>query len=110
LEIWIEIWTILAIPSKGNEKFWNMPRKLKWKNLKFFIFEIWKKFGHITRGKLKNWNKEIIYFVYATEIKLPIIPLHHLCIPPYTTCASCGGIQLISAVRSFHIGPFPTVV
>jgi hypothetical protein len=28
----------------------------------------------------------------------------------YHTGASCGGIQLILAVRSFHTGPFPTVV
>jgi hypothetical protein len=55
-------------------------------------------------------NEEIIYFVYVTKIKLPIIPLYHLCIPPYTTGLSCGDIQLISAVGSFHAGPFPTVV
>jgi hypothetical protein len=69
-------------------KDWNMPQKLKWKLkwifLKIFIFEIWnenvglkfEKNVHITRGK---WNKEIIYFVYATEIKLSIIPLYHRC-------------------------------
>jgi hypothetical protein len=51
-------------------------------------------------------NEEIIYFVYVSEMKLPIISMYHLCIPPYTTC----GIQLISAVRSFHIGLFPTVL
>jgi hypothetical protein len=51
-------------------------------------------------------NEKIIYFIYATEIKLPIIPLYHLCIPPYTTCVSCGDIQLISDVRFFHPGPF----
>jgi hypothetical protein len=28
----------------------------------------------------------------------------------YTTCASCGGIQLILAVGSFHTDPFPTMV
>jgi hypothetical protein len=30
--------------------------------------------------------------------------------PPYITCASCGGIQLILAVGSFYTGSFPTVV
>jgi hypothetical protein len=34
--------------------------------------------------------------------------LYHLCIAPYSTGANCGGIQLISAIRSFHTGPFPT--
>jgi hypothetical protein len=115
-----------------------LSRKFEMKILKFFIFKIWNfsflKFGffifeiwngnfclnfykqidHITEWKWKNnWNEEIIYFVYATEIKLPIIPLYHpyhLCIPPYTTCASCGGIQLILVVGSFHTGPFPTVI
>jgi hypothetical protein len=24
--------------------------------------------------------------------------------------SNCGGIQLISAIKSFHIGPFPTVI
>jgi hypothetical protein len=90
----------------GIFHFWN----LKWK----FLFKFFKKFGHITKWKWKNnWNEEIIYFIYATEIKLPIIPLYHsyhLCISPYTTCASRGGIQLILAVGSFHTGPFPTVV
>jgi hypothetical protein len=76
-----------------NFHFWN----LKWK----FLFNFFKKnWSYITKWKWKNnWNEEIIYFFYATEIKLPIIPLYHpyhLCIPPYTTCASCGGIQLIS--------------
>jgi hypothetical protein len=80
----------------GIFHFWN----LKWK----FLFIFLKKFGHITKWKWKNnWNEDIIYFVYATEIKLPIIPLYHLCIPPYTTCTSCGGIQLILAVWSFHV-------
>jgi hypothetical protein len=57
-----------------NEKIW------KFSFLKFemkFPFEIWKN-GHITRGRWKNWNEAIIYFVYATEIILPIIPLYHL--------------------------------
>jgi hypothetical protein len=118
-EIWIEIW-----------KIWNMSQKFEMKKLKFSIFKFgffsflkfemkifvyfFKKFGHITKWKWKkNWNEEIVYFAYATEIKLLIILLYHpyhLCIPPYTTCASCGGIQLILAVGSFHIGPFPTVV
>jgi hypothetical protein len=31
-------------------------------------------------------------------------------IPPYTTGASCGDIQLISTVESFHTNPFETVV
>jgi hypothetical protein len=65
-------------------------------NLKIFIFEIWNenlcliflKISHITKWKWKNnWNEEIIYFVYATEIKLPMIPpippmhttLYHMC-------------------------------
>jgi hypothetical protein len=55
-------------------------------------------------------NEKIIYFVYATEIKLLIIPLYHLYIPFYITSESCGGIPLISAIRPFHISPFPTVV
>jgi hypothetical protein len=105
------------------ENFEIYHENLKWKNwnfsfLKFgiFIFEIWNEIFclyHQMEMKKNNWNEEIIYFVYATEIKLPIIPLYHpyhLCIPPYTTCASCGGIQLILAVGSFHTGPFPTVV
>jgi hypothetical protein len=105
-------------------KIWNEKTEIfHFVNLEFFIFEIWnekfclfflKKFGHITKWEWKNnWNEKIIYFVYATEIKLSIIPLYHsyhLCIPPYTTCASCGGIQLILAIGSLHTGPFPTVV
>jgi hypothetical protein len=92
---------------------------LKWKSLKIFIFAIgnekvsflkFEKIGYITIGKWKNWNEEIIFFIYVIEIKLPIIPLYLLCIPPYTTCASCGGIQFISAVESFHTDPFLTVV
>jgi hypothetical protein len=119
-EIWIEIW-----------KFWNMSRKFEMKNWNFSFFKIWnfhfwnlkwkflfnfflKKLAISPNGNEKNnWNEEIIYFVYATEIKLPIIPLYHpyhLCIAPYTTCASCGGIQLILVVGSFHTNPFPTVV
>jgi hypothetical protein len=146
----------LAIPPKGNGKFWKnlilkfekiwpyhqremkkneiCHRNLKWKNLKIFIFELWlknfvfeiwnenfrlkfemkisvwnlrKKWPY--QGNEKNWNEEITYFVYATEIKLPIILLYHvyhLCIPHYTTSANCGGIQLILAVRTFHTGPF----
>jgi hypothetical protein len=61
----------------------------------------------------KQWNEEIIYFVYPTEIKTSNnTPYHtyHLCISPYTTCASCGVTQLILAVGSFHTGHFPTVV
>jgi hypothetical protein len=62
-------------------------RNLKRKNLKIFIFEtemkisVWnlkKKLATLSEGNEKNWNEEIIYFVYATEIKLPIIPLYHL--------------------------------
>jgi hypothetical protein len=122
-----------------KNRFWNLDWNLKilkyvmkiWNekieifhflNLEFFIFETWNenfclhffKICSYHQMEMKNnWNEEIIYFVYATEIKLPIIPLYHpyhLCIPPYTTCASCDGIQLILAVRSFHTGPFPTVV
>jgi hypothetical protein len=107
-QIWIEIYH-----ENLKWKNWNF----HFVNLKIFIFEIWNaklclflffcKIGHITKWKWKsNWNEEITYFVYAAEIKLPIIPLYHpyhLCIPPYTTCASCGGIQLISAVGSFHM-------
>jgi hypothetical protein len=118
-EIWIEIW-----------KFWNMSRKFEIKKLKFFIlnfgifhfwnlkwkylFNFFKKMAISPNGNEKTIEmKKIIYFVYATKIKLPIIPLYHsyhLCIPPYTTCISCGGIQLILAVGSFHTDPFPTVV
>jgi hypothetical protein len=53
-----------------------------------------------------NWNEEIIYSVYTTKIKLLIIPLYHICIPPYIVGASCGGTQLILVVRSFHTGFF----
>jgi hypothetical protein len=61
-----------------------------------FVVDVkFEKNGHITRANEKNWNEEIIYFVYTTEIKLPIIPLYllyHLwSIPPYTTVASYGG-------------------
>jgi NADH:ubiquinone oxidoreductase subunit B-like Fe-S oxidoreductase len=31
-------------------------------------------------------------------------------IPPYTTGASCCGIQLISTIESFHTSTFETVV
>jgi hypothetical protein len=92
----IRFWNLifLAIPPKGNEIFWNMPRKFEMKNMKLFIFEIWnerkwklsflkwkfpfeklKKMAISLEGNEKNWNEEIIYFVYATEIKVPIIPL-----------------------------------
>jgi hypothetical protein len=33
-------------------------------------------------------------------------PLYHLCIPLYTTCASCDDIQLISTVEYFCTGLF----
>jgi hypothetical protein len=73
---------------------------------------IWnlKKLTISPEGNEKNSNEDIIYFVYATKIKLLIIPLYHLCIPPYATGASYGGIQLISYVGSFHTSPFPTVI
>jgi hypothetical protein len=57
----------------------------------------------IKKNEMKN------YFVCATKIKLPKIPLYHLyylCIPPYITGAICCGIQLISAVGFFHTGFF----
>jgi hypothetical protein len=83
--------------------------------LKTFIFE--NEMEKVENFRLKfekkvispEGNEEIIYFVYAIEIKLSIISLYHLCIPPYTTWASCGGIQ-ISAVGSFPTDPFPIVV
>jgi hypothetical protein len=140
-EIWINFF-VFNFEKNGHRKWkklkknrfsnldWNMSRKFEMKKFENFIFKIWKfsflkfemkisvyflkKIGHITKWKWKNnWNEEIIYLVYATEIKLLIIPLYHsyhLCIPPYTTCASCAGIQLISAVESFHTGSFPTVI
>jgi hypothetical protein len=40
---------------------------MKWK----FPFQIWQKTVMSLEG---IWNEEIIYFVYATEIKLLIIP------------------------------------
>jgi hypothetical protein len=100
-----------------NEKNW----KFSFLNFEmiFCIFEIWnenfclkfeKKWPYHQREMKIIWNEEITYFVYATEIKLPIIPLYHLCIPPYITGASCGGIQLISAVRSFRTGHFPVMI
>jgi hypothetical protein len=105
------------ISFKMNCFFWNLKKKWqyhqrgKWKELKKMILK------YTTRGKWKNWNmprkfwnEEIIYFIYVTEIKLSIIPSYHLCILPYSTGASCCGIQLISAVGSFHIGPFSTAV
>jgi hypothetical protein len=64
--------------------------------------------------KQLKWRNHIFHLCH--QDKHPILPLYHpyhLCIPPYTTCAGCGGnggIQLISGVGSFHIGPFPTVV
>jgi hypothetical protein len=114
-EIWMEIWKKM----KYVTKIWN-EKKMNFSFLKFEIFSFLKfemkisiyffKIGHITKWKWKNnWNEEIIYFIYATEIKLPIIPLYHpyhLCISPYTTCACCGDIQLISTVGSFHTGLF----
>jgi hypothetical protein len=95
-------WNKLKCARKiWNEKFenfyfWN----LKWKILKFFIFEtrnekfeyfifeIWNEISYSKfeknrpyhrRNMKKIGNEEIIYFVCATEIKLPIIPLYHLC-------------------------------
>jgi hypothetical protein len=124
------------MPPLGNEKkmnfhFWNLKWKFSfWKEkieifhlchqenfeMIFFgkkiIFELWNgNFYFLTRGKWKkNWNKEIIYFVYTTKKKTtnntPVPPMH-------TTLyhmLSRGGIQLISTVGSFHIVPFPIVV
>jgi hypothetical protein len=115
-ENWIEIWkknwfwNLNKIGhTKGNGKNWNTSRNFE---IKFFInFHFWnlkwkfplnlKKLATSAEGNEKNWNEEIIYFVYATDIKLLIIPLYHLCVPPYITGVSCGGIQLISAVKPF---------
>jgi hypothetical protein len=81
--------------------------------MKIFVFEIWKRSAIWREGNEKKWNEEIIYFIYATEKKCPIIPiyqLYHICISPYTTSASCGCIQLISNVGSFHNNLFEIVV
>jgi hypothetical protein len=45
-----------------------------------------------------------------TSNNTPIPPIPPICIPPYITCASCGDIQLILAIRYFYTDPFPTVV
>jgi hypothetical protein len=67
--------------------------------MNIFVFEFWKKnWPYHQMGMKKVWNEEIVYFVYATEKKLLIILLYHICIPPYTTDASCGGIPLISTI------------
>jgi hypothetical protein len=79
-----------------------MPRKFEMKNLKisFLKFEI-KKLVISPKGIGKNLNEEIIYFIYATEIKLSIIPLYHLCIPPYTTGAWWYTINLNHQILSY---------
>jgi hypothetical protein len=74
-------WKKLKYATKiWNEKIW-----------KFSFFIIWNEtiwnFSFL-KFKMKNsisleGNEEIIYFVYATEIKLIIIPLYHLCIQPW---------------------------
>jgi hypothetical protein len=107
-KIWNEkIWkfSFLKIEMKTFENFhfWN----LKWK----FPFEIWNKNWPYHRREIKKIKMKKSYISFkATGMKVPIIPMCHLCIPLYTTCASCGGIQLISAVRSFHTVPFPIVI
>jgi hypothetical protein len=91
-KIWNENFLKICVFEIWNEK------------IETFIFEIWneifrlkfeKKIGHITRGK---WKKNEMKKSYIT----PIIPLYHLCISRYIIGVSCGGIQLISVVRSFH--------
>jgi hypothetical protein len=69
--------------SETKLKYFVYPtkKKLKWKNsfwiLKWkFSFEIWKKLPYYQR-EMKKRNEEIIYFVYATEKKLPTIPSYH---------------------------------
>jgi hypothetical protein len=52
-DMWIQIWNILAIPSKGNENFWNMSQEWKWKKIKFFVVEIWNE---------KNWKFSFFKF------------------------------------------------
>jgi hypothetical protein len=100
-KIWNEkVWnfSFFKIETKKFEIFifeiWNEKirfLKFEMRSLKILIFEIWNenfflKFENklaITRGKWKkNWNEDIICFIYVTEIKLAIIPLYHLCIPP----------------------------
>jgi hypothetical protein len=54
---------------------------LEWK----YLFEIWKtNWPYNQREMKKNWNKEIIYFVYVTQIKFQWYQ-YHMYIPPYTT-------------------------
>jgi hypothetical protein len=86
-----EIWKSLAIPPEGNEKNSIRIENLKWKNLKFlifeifkwkFLFEIWKNWPYHQR-KWKNEIKRSYISFYATNIKLPIIPyttyVYHMC-------------------------------
>jgi hypothetical protein len=115
-EIWIEIWPyrhremkkLKYVTKIRNEKIWKFTF-LKFE-MKISVWNLKKNWPYHQWEMKKIWNEKIIYFVYAIEIKFPITPLYHLCVPPYTTGASCGDIQLISAIGSFHTDPFPTMV
>jgi hypothetical protein len=69
------------------EQNWSYKPEGMEKIEKKFNLEIWieilKKLAIPPEGIEKNWNEETIYFIYATEIKLPIIPYttfvyHHI--------------------------------
>jgi hypothetical protein len=109
----LKIFEICHEKMKWNEKFenfcfWNETNKkihfwnLKWK----FMFEIWFFLAISLEGNEKKlkWRNHIFHLCHGDKT------FNNTLIPPYTTGASCGGIQLISVVGSFHIDPFPTVV
>jgi hypothetical protein len=80
-------------------EIWN-EKKMKFSFLKFEMkISVWnlkKKFAISLEGNEKKLKWRITYFIYATEIKLSITPLYHLCVPPYTTGTSCGSIINLS--------------
>jgi hypothetical protein len=91
--------------------FWNFKKnfhttKRKWKN--FEIFHVCHqenlKWNEYFYGEMKKWNEEIICLCQQKNTT------NNTSIPPYTTCACCGGIQLISTVISSHTNPFETMV
>jgi hypothetical protein len=89
------------ISEISNEKNWKIP------------FEIWnenfrlkfQKIGHTTGGKWKKiWNEEIIYFVYATEIKLWIIPLYCVYFPmaPWNLADNTSNTLVVDWILVVH--------
>jgi hypothetical protein len=86
-------WKKLKCATKICKKIWNEKfEHFHFWNLKWnFLFEIWKNWPYHWRNVKKIGNEEIIYFVYATEIKLPIIPLYHQCMGHRKRALICGG-------------------